>query len=247
MDNTKKSYRFERKYLLGRDAAFALSQRASYVLQPDASGIGGRYSVSSLYFDDLYNSSFHEKQNGVLVRDKFRARHYDGSMGKVRLERKHKHGDMAYKESAPLTLEQYLMMCHGGYGFMAGLPEPVFGRFYTAHVLRHMRPVITVDYDRQAYMHPAGNVRITFDSGLSASIPNSGRRFSILSDEHIIMEVKYDHFMPSFIEGLLTGAPLTQLTISKFVMAKLAQQGMLGYSMVEHGGLLCPGAGSAYF
>ena len=228
MEDKKKSYRFERKYLLDNDSAFMLRQRVSYVLRPDSSGVDGRYRVSSLYFDDLYNSSFHEKQNGVLIRDKFRARYYNGGMGMVRLERKHKHGDMVYKESALVTADQYLMMRCGDYAFMSGLPEAVFGRFYAAHVLKRMRPVVMVEYDRRAYMHAVGNVRITFDSGLTAMSPMDGNCFSVLGGGLSIMEVKYDGFIPSFIEGLLTGVPLTQMTISKFVMAMLVLQGVHG-------------------
>jgi len=226
MDSIKKPFRFERKYLLSSDVAFLLKQRVSYVLSPDSSSPGGQYLVSSLYFDDQYNTSFYEKQNGVLRRDKFRARYYNGNMDKIRLERKHKHGEMVYKESNILTPVQYQMICSGEYAFMSQNPGPVFEAFYTAHVLRHMRPVIVVDYTRQAYMHPAGNVRITFDSGLSASIPSASHSFSILAEEKIMMEIKYEHFMPSFIESLLTGFPFTQLSVSKYVMSKLVLHGM---------------------
>ena len=225
--SNKTKFRYERKYLLDRDAAFLLKQRISYVLHPDASTPDGQYTVSSLYFDDIYSTSFYQKMNGVLSRDKYRIRFYNGNMDRIRLECKHKHGEMVCKETATLSFEEYQMMNRGEYVFMRNQqPDSVFEKFYISHVLKHMSPVIMVDYNRQAYMHHAGNVRITFDSNILASIPVVNHSYTVLSDENIVMEVKYDRFIPSFVSGLLTGVPFTQLAISKYAMSKLAIQGM---------------------
>jgi VTC domain. len=226
MISTNKNFRFEKKYLLDRDSAFLLKQRLSYILQPDHSSPGGKYRISSLYFDDQYNTSFYEKQNGVLRRDKFRVRFYNGRMDTIRLECKHKHDEMISKDSALITHEQYQMMLHGTYRFMRNRSASVFEKFYTAHLLKHMRPAIMIDYDRQAFIHQTGNVRITFDSNLSASMPMASHSFSILPYKNVVLEIKYDHFIPSFIGALLTSAPFTQqLPISKFYMGKLVLQG----------------------
>ena len=223
---TGKTYRFEKKYLLDRDAAFVLKQRLSYIMQPDAFNTDGKYKVSTLYFDDQYNTSFFEKQNGLLIRDKFRARYYNDSLSMIRLERKHKYGEMVYKDSGILTSEQYFMMLRGDYAFMRERSEQVFSDFYASNALKLMRPDVMINYHRQAYTHPAGNVRITFDSDLTAMEPQADHCFSIMSDNNHIMEVKYDNFIPSYIEGLLTGFAFTQLALSKFYIAKQVMSGM---------------------
>ena len=218
-----KKFRYEKKYLLNRDTAYFLNQRISYVLSHDNSSPDGSYKVSSMYFDDQYNSAFHEKQLGSLRRDKYRARYYNGNTDKIRFERKHKHDYMIYKESSFITPENYLSMLNGDYRFMTHEHDSVFRKFYTEHSIKRMRPVILVEYNRQAYMHTIGNVRITFDTDLSASKPDQMVSFSILGNENVIMEIKYNHFIPSFINDLITGANFTQqLAISKFIMAKLA-------------------------
>jgi len=223
--NTKK-LRYERKYLLDRDTALYLKQRVSYVLSPDDSSPDGSYRVSSMYFDDHYNTSFYEKKNGVLRRDKFRARFYNRSFDKIRLECKHKHDKMICKEGYTITYEQYQMMCESDYDFMKDQPSSVFEKFYTTHLLKRMRPVIMVEYIRNAFMHSTGNVRLTFDSDLSATKPQIGVSHSVMPIENVILEIKYDNFIPLFINELITGAPFTQqLSISKFVMAKHALQG----------------------
>jgi len=223
-----KKYRFERKYLLDRDAAYILAQRISHVLQPDASNPNGQYYISSLYFDDIYNTAFYDKRNGVTERNKFRVRFYNGSMDFLRLERKHKFDAQIYKESSPVTLEQFQMMRRGDYHFMkeySGKGD-VFDKFYTHYALKGMRPVVMINYNRQAYIYRAGNVRVTFDSDLSASIDTQKHSTSILPYQNVILEVKYDRFIPSVITGLLAGVPFTQqLSISKFIIARMAMKG----------------------
>jgi hypothetical protein len=219
-------YRHERKYFLNKETAYMLQQRISYVLSPDDNGPDGKYHISSLYFDDNYNTSFYEKQNGILKRDKFRLRFYNGSMDKIRLEIKHKHGERVCKESADITPPQYEMMCDGDYNFMAIKKNPVLKQFYVSHVLKHMRPVVMVDYDRQAYIYPAGRVRVTFDTDIRAKTHTGSYSFPVVPNENTILEIKYDAFIPSHIAGLLSGIPFTQLAISKFVMAKLTLQGV---------------------
>ncbi|MCL2661787.1 MAG: polyphosphate polymerase domain-containing protein [Oscillospiraceae bacterium] len=228
MKPTAERYRFERKYLLDKDAAYVLSQRVSKILQPDASNPDGLYNISSLYFDDYYNTSFYEKRNGVVERDKFRVRFYNGCLDFLRLERKHKFDAYIYKDSAPVTLEQFEMMCRKEYHFMreSSGKGDVFDKFYTIFTTKGMRPVAMINYQRQAYTYQAGNVRITFDSDLSASTGVKTHSVSILPYNNVILEVKNDRFLPSVITDLLTGIPFTQqLSISKFIMAKMALQG----------------------
>ena len=223
MDNImekNKNLRYERKYYISKASALLLKQRLSYVLRPDAYGANGQYHISTLYFDDQYSTSFHEKQNGALYRDKFRIRFYNFNPDAPRLERKNKSRDLVNKESVFITPEQYEGMRLGDFGFISRETAPVFKKFYAAQIIRRMRPVIMVKYYRQAYIHPAGNTRVTFDSDLSASLPMADNSFSISPGDNIIMEIKYNSFIPSVVTGLLTGVPLTQLSVSKFVLAK---------------------------
>ena len=229
MTNPNHRYRFEKKYIISTETARVLSQRLSYVMRPDAAGLNGRYRVSTLYFDDCHNTTFHEKLGGALTRDKYRVRYYDGNLSKIRLERKHKHGEMVYKEGALVSPAQYELMRRSEYAFMREESAPVFGQFHIAHVIGQMRPVVMVVYERQAYVYQAGNTRVTFDTGLTANAPDSDHDIGILAKSDVVMEIKFDHFVPSLISEMITGFPLTQLSVSKFLMAKMTLQGMHCY------------------
>ena len=208
------------------ETAELLKRRLSHILKPDSAGVEGRYHISSLYFDSYYNTSFFEKQDGILSRDKFRVRFYDNNFDLIKLERKHKHGEMIQKDSATISLEQYQMMREGQYDFMKQEKASVFEMFYANHVLKRMRPVVLVEYDRQAYIHPAGNVRITFDTMVSAGSPTISNAIPATEEEYTILEVKYNRFIPLFITELLSGFQMTQqLSISKFIITRDALRG----------------------
>ena len=70
-----------------------------------------------------------------------------------------------------------------------------------------LSPAVVVDYIRDAYICYEGNVRITFDKNLRA-----GLDFDILNPDIptvramqegvLVMEVKYDDFLPKYIKTL---------------------------------------------
>mgnify|MGYP001037645094 FL=1 len=63
-------FRQERKYYLTPSDAAVLRQRVAWLLRPDAYSQDGPYHISSLYFDDIYDTALRQKQCGALVRDK---------------------------------------------------------------------------------------------------------------------------------------------------------------------------------
>ena len=214
----EKKYRFERKYFIGEMDAAILRQRASKVLSPDPHS-DGPYHISSLYFDDVHNTALVQKQHGDLVRNKLRIRYYNHDLDFLRLEHKHKNGDMISKQSVVMTREQYESIKSGDYSFALSRPEPLWHMFYVRRRTLGLAPSVTVDYDREVFIYVAGNVRITFDTNLRASRPFSNISLPAMPPQSIIMELKYDHFLPSIVAGLIN-APLTQTTISKYTLCR---------------------------
>ena len=107
-------FRQERKYYLTPSDAAVLRQRVAWLLRPDAYSQDGPYHISSLYFDDIYDTALRQKQCGALVRDKWRVRWYNGATAQARLERKHKCGDLSRKEQTWLNAAQFERLNRGG-------------------------------------------------------------------------------------------------------------------------------------
>jgi len=201
-------YRHEQKYILSPRTAELLRRRVSAVMSPDVHS-GGVYTVHNLYLDDRYDSFYHEKLRGCLVRDKYRARFYNGDLGFIRMERKHKHGEMSRKESAMLTEDRYRDLLAGRVDFAPDDPSPLLRDLARLHRLRGLRPAAVFSYRREAYTYAPGNVRLTFDSRIGTDeIAGAG--------DALVMELKFDRFLPDVIAELLQGVPLARTEMSKY-------------------------------
>ena len=111
--------RHELKYIINEGTYQYLRSRLLSLMSPDGHSRDGGYRVTSLYFDDVYNSGYWQKLNGAEVRRKFRIRAYDLDPSFVSLESKHKDLSYVSKLSRKLTDEQYRALLLGDCSFMA--------------------------------------------------------------------------------------------------------------------------------
>ncbi len=185
------------------------------------------YFIRSLYFDDIWDSALYEKNAGVLNRKKFRIRIYNYSDQVIKLERKRKYNQNTNKEDFTLTRVMFDSIMSGDVGFLISVNNNVANEFLAEYKSKWLRPKVLVDYTREAYVMKAGNVRITFDKKLSAS-SNIGDMFidtvgrSMMPDNQMILEVKYDAFLPEIIKYYLSGVDKKPLSISKYVICREA-------------------------
>jgi hypothetical protein len=90
---------------------------------------------------------------------------------------------------------------------------------------QNLRPTNVVTYRREAYRYHAGNVRITFDSQIKTS--NNVNGFLnpdgavIPATDKIILEIKYDGFLPDIIRDIVQIGWRNQLEFSKYVVSRL--------------------------
>jgi hypothetical protein len=82
--------RQEQKFFLNYGEYAALVHKQNRVLDKDDHGVNGVYTVTSLYFDDVYNRALAEKIRGDAVRRKYRIRYYNDDTANLKLERKSK-------------------------------------------------------------------------------------------------------------------------------------------------------------
>lgn len=220
-------YRHELKYEISRREYLFLSRRLRPVLAPDKNArLDGRYLVQSIYFDNIYDKELMEKKNGVLRREKFRIRYYNGDLSHIRLEKKMKYGSLSGKESTELSEEECRKLLAKDISWMLRRPEPVLKELYGK--IRHelLRPRIMVSYVREPYVYRAGNVRITFDFDIKTSLyhlPQLGDSFGISaadSPQTAVLEVKYDEFMPEFIGRMLRTEGICRQAFSKYEICR---------------------------
>lgn len=219
-------YRHELKYNINSGVYEILKGRLSAVMPKDKNAPNGIYRVTSLYFDNIYRTAYRDKVSGALNRKKFRIRTYNLDKSKIRLEEKIKDDNVGYKKSAWLTYDEYLSVIGGNSGFLSEerFSETAGSDFFTSVCASGLKPSVIVDYMREPFICSAGNVRITLDSRLSVCY-NTFDMFSqdalynsVFGKGQAVLEVKYDGFLPLYINELLSGLPLMQESVSKFVL-----------------------------
>lgn len=202
--------RHELKYFINERQYFVLSGVLDGILNRDPNGDEyNEYHIRSLYFDTINNDALFDKLNGVQHRDKYRIRIYNFSDKIIKLECKTKVGSLISKRSLsiPKLLCEQLMAGDpaGLETTRSGLLNDVF-REMTVNLLR---PVVLVDYVREAYLHPAEEVRITFDKQLRSGVLSKDLfnpyvpTVPVFDENVLILEVKYNRILPSYIRDIL--------------------------------------------
>ncbi len=222
--------RHELKFFISPIQYQVLSRTLKATLNPDPNGDeNNQYHIRSLYFDTAYDSALYDKINGTANRDKYRIRIYNFSDQMIRLECKSKFRDLISKRSVRITrdlAEQLISADPTGLESTAsGLVSDTFREMRT----NLLHPVVIVDYLREAYLHPAEEVRITFDMQLRSGL-NSVDMFNPylptvppFDHDEIILEVKYNQVLPPYIANLLTDAlrdGACRSAISKYVYCR---------------------------
>lgn len=222
--------RHELKFFISPIQYQVLSRTLKATLSPDPNGNeNNQYHIRSLYFDTAYDSALYDKINGTANRDKYRIRIYNFSDQMICLECKSKFRDLISKRSVRITrdlAEQLISADPTGLESTAsGLVSDTFREMRT----NLLHPVVIVDYLREAYLHPAEEVRITFDMQLRSGL-NSVDMFNPylptvppFDHDEIILEVKYNQVLPPYIANLLTYAlrdGACRSAISKYVYCR---------------------------
>ena len=222
--------RHELKFFISPIQYQVLSRTLKATLNPDPNGDeNNQYHIRSLYFDTAYDSALYDKINGTANRDKYRIRIYNFSDQMIRLECKSKFRDLISKRSVRITrdlAEQLISADPTGLESTAsGLVSDTFREMRT----NLLHPVVIVDYLREAYLHPAEEVRITFDMQLRSGL-NSVDMFNPylptvppFDHDEIILEVKYNQVLSPYIANLLTYAlrdGACRSAISKYVYCR---------------------------
>ena len=219
--------RHELKYFINPAELAALRARLRGAMDMDAHCVDGEpYAIRSLYFDDIDDSAWYDKQAGVMHRDKYRIRIYNCSDKAIFLERKRKQGDLIQKSSVQITRRLCDQLVSGNPAGLYKSSNPLLLDMYVMMRTRLLRPKVIVDYAREAYVHPAEETRITFDlnlrSGLhSLDLFNPDLPTVCPHDRNVqILEVKFNNYLPDFVAGLLSGINAERSAVSKYVLCR---------------------------
>ena len=88
-----------------------------------------------------------------------------------------------------------------------------------------LKPKTIVDYTREAFVYPAGNVRVTLDydirTGMDSTELLDPNCVTVSSGGDIILEVKWDEYLPSAIEQAVQLGSRQTSSFSKYAACRI--------------------------
>ncbi len=202
------TFRHELKHEISLSDFITLRCRLSAVAETDPHVTGRTYEIRSLYFDNLSDKALREKLDGVNNREKFRLRCYNSNFSLIHLEKKSRQNGLGTKDIATLSSSETQSIIDGDFAWMAQSGQPLIQELYFKMTTQRLRPKTIVDYTREPYIFPAGNVRVTIDyhirTGLQCTDFLNPQSVTVpAGNAPIILEVKWDAFLPDIIRDVV--------------------------------------------
>ena len=219
-------YRHEWKHEISYMDLMNIRQRLRAFAKADPHAKDGKYLIRSLYFDNPLDKALREKIDGVNRREKFRIRYYNGDTSLIHLEKKSKLNGLGTKYSAALSENEAQAIVEGDLEWMLHSGRPLVEELYCKMRYQGMKPKTIVDYTREPFIYAPGNVRVTFDyhihTGLNCvDFLNPGCVTIPAGDEVIILEVKWDAFLPSIVRDAVQTPGRRVTAFSKYAQCRL--------------------------
>ncbi len=129
-------------------------------------------------------------------------------MNVISLEKKSKVNGLCKKQAVRITKEQAQEIINGEIEWMEKSKNNLLVELYAKMHYEQLRPKVIVDYIREPFIFPAGNVRITLDRDIRTGLLDidalSPDVITIpAGDVKILLEVKYDAFLPSIVRDII--------------------------------------------
>lgn len=218
--------RQEKKFLMTVADSSNLAARLAQVMISDNHNGSRGYLIRSLYFDSLNDRDYGEKLDGLELRRKIRLRCYPPSPEFAMLEMKQKSGPYQKKRSLAVSREDAQELIRGNYFPLLHYQEPFAAECYALMSSMCYRPKAVVEYRRTAFIAKENRIRITFDSNITATeasydiFSENLLQYPVMDPFHVVLEVKYNGFLLSYIKDLVRAANRSELSVSKYCLAR---------------------------
>lgn len=219
-------YRHEWKHEITPADLISIRSRMRVIAKQDPHAVDGRYFIRSLYFDNMDDKALREKIDGVNMREKFRMRYYNGDTSFIQLEKKSRRSGLGAKFSARLQETEVQKILDGDIDWMMLSSHSLIRELYCKMRYQGMRPKTIVDYTREPYVYEPGNVRVTLDYDIRlgmrcADFMNPQCVTIPAGEAPIILEVKWDEYLPSIIKDAVQTPGRRENAFSKYAQCRI--------------------------
>ncbi len=229
-DNTAQHIKVKRnelKYYINYFDYFTLVNKLKYVLKADShTNSSNLYNVKTLYFDSYDDECLSQKLSGLMYHKKYRMRIYNTSDETVKFEIKNKINNQIFKETALITKESAIKVIKGDFNELLEYNNDILNRIYAEFTTKAFRPVVMIDYVREAYLLEQFDIRVTIDKDLKCNNLNYDifskdiTMMPVMTDQKYILEIKYNTYLPDYIKSMLQIEAFEKTSISKYAMSR---------------------------
>lgn len=219
-------FRHEWKHEISYADMLEIRQRMWAICKVDEHAINGKYQIRSLYFDTLSDKALREKLDGINYREKFRIRYYNGDTSLIHLEKKSKINGLGNKEIVVLSAIEAQAIVDGNLDWMLHSDRPLVQELYIKMRTQGLKPKTIVDYIREPFTYAPGNVRVTLDynirTGLLCTQFLDPDCITVpAGDSPIILEIKWDAFLPAVIQDAVQLKNRRSGAFSKYAVCRI--------------------------
>ncbi len=219
--------RREQKYLITRTQYEMLVELMMPYMRYDKFGVNGRYTVTSLYFENRSHQIYFETKNKLEFRQKLRLRIYDDTdiNGTAFFEIKQKHNRVVNKRRTALPLkEAYRYIYYWPDRLESYRPSnlQIMKEIHHFRTFYGLEPEMVISYDRHAFhCLDDPDLRVTFDFNLRCrsddlQIEHGPHGAHFIAPDLVILEVKVTHSVPLWLTRFLQILNCEQRGASKF-------------------------------
>jgi SPX domain protein involved in polyphosphate accumulation len=241
--------RTEIKYMLTTREAALLQKACLSNLKPDERcNPKTGYPISSVYFDSPEYRCYTERLNEVASRRKLRIRYYPQKDGFrddsfVLVEIKQRNNHLTQKRRVALPCRDAMSLCVDRQLIECDLEDESVVNEVISFIWQYdLKPVSLIRYQRQAWggTDMDEGLRVTFDSELEYQVAHSqlfknSTYIALFPTDAVIMEIKYNQRIPSWLSDLVTAMDLHPRQISKYCQSidqsKLILQSLLPFTV----------------
>ena len=226
-------FRFEKKFLINQQQYYELTNYLSKVMTLDTNSKGEGYTIRSLYFDSLDDRDFHEKNDGIELRRKIRLRTYMNNPEFGLLEMKKKQGDRQKKTSLRLSAADSRELIKCKTNILLNQQSQFAADCYVTMMMHNYRPKSVVTYERKAFVAKENKIRVTFDRNIRGTesnydiFSNKLKENYLMDPSLVVLEVKYNGFLLSYIKNLLIQVEKNELSVSKYSLSRKISKHLL--------------------
>ena len=249
MNLVKVFNRFELKYFIRVERYRDLVADLGHFMEPDAHGdVHGFYRIISLYYDSPDYACYRSKIDGLKFRRKLRLRVYQSpgqelsSINQGFVEIKQRFNRTTQKKRLVLPLAQAKRLCAG-----EAVPDGLDARDTAtaaeiSYLIRAMqlRPAAVVSYRRRAFVggRYERGMRLTFDQQLKGrahalDVNQEARNYHFLPLDWVLMEVKVNERIPTWMVALLAKHQCSLQRMSKYCAALAAGKRQLSQALAD--------------